>query len=708
MSTVRRRSLRRALTVRIVAVGLAAVCGSVLLLGVQVRRQADAQARAAVTAQAARSAEQLAGLFGTWRDDLLVAASDASLADWYTRPAERDRLRPRIEAMLVRLHEVYPDLIDEACYIDADGPEIARSVRGGVALVPDLSADESGSAFFAATAGIGSGTVWQNDPYVSADSGRWVVSNSTPVVVSGRARAFLHFEANLDAVRTGLAKAAAPGMRVRVVDTRTGVVVADTGSRTPILAAPLERAGGWKGAGPVRADAVPAFDATNANRWRVEVSAAAPNPFTGRLLGLVGIAVMAAAAVVALVASRLAAGIAGPVREVTEVAEALAGGDLGRRATVSRSDEIGRMAHAVNEAIEATAAQREQLERSAAERAAQLREQHRREEESARQLRLRTQAVVEETSRAVLDELALVVDRVEEVRSGAAGIDDRVTTTGDVTRGLVAQAATADRVVGALGESLRRVGGIADLIATIASQTNLLALNATIESARAGTAGLSFAIVAREVKELAASTATSTGEITTTIGELEREAAAVAQAIEGMAGSVTGIDAAAHDVTVLTAQQQDAVARLAAGVTEAMERIATMAGLTGTVDRRAAARVVVRCPAVLHLRGGRDIEGEVVDLSPLGARVTRPTALRMPPGEPVRVDLLLPAGAVALDARVVRDADEGGSPGWGLQFTAVPDGARAAIGAFLAGTLDGTIDGTLDGPLDGTLRGASA
>ena len=683
MTAPRRRSLRRALTVRIVAVGLAAVCGSVLLLGVQVRREADAQARAAVTAQAARSAEQLAGLFGTWRDNLLVAAADASLADWYARPQDRDRLRPRIESMLVRLHEVYPDLIDEACYIDAAGPEVARSVRGGIALVPDLSPDESGSAFFAPTVRIEPGTVWQNDPYVSADSGRWVVSNSTPVVVAGRARAFLHFEANLDAVRTGLARAASPGMRVRVVDTRTGVVVADTGSRTPILAAPLPRAGTWAGAGPVRSQAVPALGTTNANRWRVEVAAPAPNPFTGRLVGLVAFAVLLAAGAVAAVASRLAAGIAVPVREVTEVAEALAGGDLGRRASVTRTDEIGRMATAVNEAIEATAAQREELQRSAAERAEQLRAQHDREEEAARQLRLRTQAVVEETSQAVLDELALVVDRVEEVRSGAAGIDDRVTATGDVTRSLVAQAATADSVVGALGESLRRVGGIADLIATIASQTNLLALNATIESARAGAAGLSFAIVAREVKELAGSTATSTGEITATIGTLEHEALAVAQAIEVMAGTVSGIDAAAHDVTVLTAQQQDAVARLAAGVTEAMERIRTMAGLTGSADRRAQRRVPVRCPAVLHV-GGRDLDAEVVDLSPAGARVTRPSHLQVAAGERIGLDLLLPAGAVPLSARVVRDADEGGATGWGLAFTDVPDDVRAALEDYLS------------------------
>src|SRR5688572_25599833 len=51
---------------------------------------------------------------------------------------------------------------------------------------------------------------------------------------------------------------------------------------------------------------------------------------------------------------------------------------------------------------------------------------------------------------------------------------------------------------------LSRIEKFANISEGIASQINLLALNATIEAARAGDAGKSFAIVAKEVKSLAA------------------------------------------------------------------------------------------------------------------------------------------------------------------------------------------------------------
>ena len=98
-----------------------------------------------------------------------------------------------------------------------------------------------------------------------------------------------------------------------------------------------------------------------------------------------------------------------------------------------------------------------------------------------------------------------------------------------------------------LRDEVERIGEVVELIDDIAEQTNILALNASIEAARAGEAGEGFAVVAREVKDLAEETADATTEVEELIAGVEASTESVADGLFAMEDDVEAGRAVVED-----------------------------------------------------------------------------------------------------------------------------------------------------------------
>ncbi len=137
-------------------------------------------------------------------------------------------------------------------------------------------------------------------------------------------------------------------------------------------------------------------------------------------------------------------------------------------------------------------------------------------------------STAESVAQSASDTAAYTQTANQNALSSKLVVDDASTSV----RALVTEVESATAKVQAMEADAKRINNVLGVIGDIAGQTNLLALNAAIEAARAGEQGRGFAVVADEVRALAARTQQSTSEINEMLHHLQQAVGSAVQAME--------------------------------------------------------------------------------------------------------------------------------------------------------------------------------
>ena len=285
----------------------------------------------------------------------------------------------------------------------------------------------------------------------------------------------------------------------------------------------------------------------------------------------------------------VARGIVRGLTAVSATCEALAGGDLTRRADVTTRDEVGRMGAALDVALTNLRSTVTTIDGSASSLASASEEMSGTTNQiaaSAEQASSQAQAVS-----AAAEQVSLSVQSVsagsEQMAASIREIAESAQEAARVAADAVGVAETTTASITKLGESSTEIGNVIKVITSIAEQTNLLALNATIEAARAGEAGKGFAVVASEVKDLAQETARATGDIASRVEAIQADTTEAVTAIEQISGVIRRINDLQTTIASAVEEQTATTGEMGRSVTEAAGGTHDIAGTIGGVAEAA-------------------------------------------------------------------------------------------------------------------------
>lgn len=331
-----------------------------------------------------------------------------------------------------------------------------------------------------------------------------------------------------------------------------------------------------------------------------------------RALGFAGVA-FAACLVVMFPLARFTTR---PLTDLSHAALGIASGDLRQQVARSGEDEVSDLAASFGRMVTELQAMLGELKEAAgamaqesdAMLAAATRQAALASQQSASVTEMHASIrEIAQTSAAAIEHADRVIEATrsaeESSRAGERLVEDAVGSTQQVEEHVGSIGAR-------LGELTRRAGQIGDTIGKVkdlALRSNVLALNAAIQASRAGEAGTSFSVIAREMRALAEQSSGTAGEVPRLLGEIaeyaQQASAATSQgsekarstaALAQKAGAtITGLAGICRDSAVAARQISESARQQASGVNEIVAALSQLSeGAEGAVAGSEAMRRV--------------------------------------------------------------------------------------------------------------------